>query len=372
MAPSFTIDNSSDFAMPDYAPAQPTSRTLLIAPPSISSHPEALNNIFEAHDRNATDIQMLDRLAMGLVALPPATYDVVLLLSDVDGSRTESTNLLDRNAMSKLVDALKAGGRFRSQDGQFASAPGSEQTEAILAGLVNDGGEGMIKPNNTAPQTVKLSFGKKKANAAAVPANAVEAANTNAVPLNDLKRKSMGDGPVAPAGVGFVDFSDDFGAGYDDEYDDDEPYIPSNEELMNGDTIDPDTLLTEEDRKKPIIIRKLPLTPTILKYSNISTAEACKPNGKRRRACKDCSCGLKEKIEAEDAAKRATADADLQTMKLGADDLTEVDFTVQGKVGSCGNCALGDAFRCDGCPYIGLPAFKPGEEVRLLNNDIQL
>lgn len=101
-------------------------------------------------------------------------------------------------------------------------------------------------------------------------------------------------------------------------------------------------------------------------------AEACKPNGKRRRACKDCSCGLKEKIEAEDAAKRLAADSALNTMKLDTNDLSEVDFTVQGKVGSCGNCALGDAFRCDGCPYIGLPAFKPGEEIQLLNNPVQL
>lgn len=102
-------------------------------------------------------------------------------------------------------------------------------------------------------------------------------------------------------------------------------------------------------------------------------AAECIPRaGKRRRACKDCTCGLAQKIEAEDAAKRATADAQLQTLKLDSDDLAEVDFTVKGKVGSCGNCSLGDAFRCDGCPYIGMPAFKPGEEVRLLNNDVQL
>ena len=264
MAPAVTIDNTPDFDVPTpTAPAKSTAqRTLLLAPPSVSAHPEALTQVAEAYDRNATDIQMLDRLAMGLVSLPAATYDVVLLLTDVDGSRRESSHLLNREMMERVVRAMKAGGRLQAHNGSFGGTPGAEQTEAILAGLVKGHGDGMVKPDTAANQTVSLGVGKKKADAAAVPANELEAVNTGKRKSDDISTALFpnGNGLVraTTAGVGFIDSNDDFDGGFDDGsgYGSDEIEIPSNEELEQAGTIDPDTLLTEEDRQKPLDIRE--------------------------------------------------------------------------------------------------------------------
>lgn len=113
---------------------------------------------------------------------------------------------------------------------------------------------------------------------------------------------------------------------------------------------------------------------TALTRAPSDTAPECAPEPgqkKRRRACKDCSCGLAERLQAEDEARKQKATQGLKALKLQSEDLNELDFTVKGKTGSCNSCSLGDAFRCAGCPYLGLPAFKPGEEVKILN-EVQL
>ncbi|EQL03394.1 Anamorsin [Ophiocordyceps sinensis CO18] len=126
------------------------------------------------------------------------------------------------------------------------------------------------------------------------------------------------------------------------------------------DADDDDDLIDENDLLSGEDLKRRPVIPT-----------NCEPT-KRRRPCKDCTCGLAAKFEAEDRDRRAKANQGLEAFKLSVDDLNELDFTVEGKTGSCNNCALGDAFRCSTCPYIGLPAFKPGEEVRILDDMVLL
>lgn len=71
------------------------------------------------------------------------------------------------------------------------------------------------------------------------------------------------------------------------------------------------------------------------------------------KACANCSCGRKDLEE-----------------ELGEEEAKKV-LESGTQRSSCGSCYLGDAFRCDGCPYRGLPAFKPGSKVQLSSGETE-
>lgn len=173
---------------------------------------------------------MLDRLSLGLVSLPPSTYDLILILSDADGTRTESRSLLGRAVFSLLVAALKDGGKLCSQDGQLGSSDVAEKNEGILAGLSFEPAVGFVKPTVSAQETVPLKFGRKNASKAAGGLSNGDPTQVS-LPLNG-KRKVVDD---VPAGVGFDDGNND-----------------SDDEL-----IDEDELMEDEDFQRPLKIREL-------------------------------------------------------------------------------------------------------------------
>jgi len=92
--------------------------------------------------------------------------------------------------------------------------------------------------------------------------------------------------------------------------------------------IDDDELLDDEDRKRPTI-------------ESLARPEDCST---KKKACKNCSCGRAE---------------------LEVSAVTISDVIAATPKSSCGSCYLGDAFRCSTCPYLGMPAFKSGEEIQL-------
>ena len=73
-----------------------------------------------------------------------------------------------------------------------------------------------------------------------------------------------------------------------------------------------------------------------------------------RKACDNCSCGR---------AEMEAAERQRQTKGGGGGEKKKE----QPHKSECGNCARGDAFRCAGCPYLGKPAFKEGEEHLVLD-----
>ncbi|EJU06175.1 DUF689-domain-containing protein, partial [Dacryopinax primogenitus] len=125
---------------------------------------------------------------------------------------------------------------------------------------------------------------------------------------------------------------------------------------------------------------------SLLTASDLATPEpVCEPfvDGKRRKkACKNCTCGLAE-VEAEEARQTEESQR-LVAVDVSQDGgVTEFEASEKARIlkgladiqsgkvtSSCGSCFLGDAFRCASCPYLGLPAFEPGQKVEIdFNSD---
>lgn len=104
------------------------------------------------------------------------------------------------------------------------------------------------------------------------------------------------------------------------------------DKMDDADLMDESELLTDADRVRP---------STVVGDCEVTST---------KKACKNCTCGRAE-MEAEGTAPKPKLTLDM--------------IENPGVNSSCGSCALGDAFRCAGCPYRGLPAFKPGEKITL-------
>jgi anamorsin len=172
--------------------------------------------------------------------------------------------------------------------------------------------------------------------------------------------------------------------------------------LSNGTPI---ALLRRSDRKstkKAIWTLNSPSTPSIDSESLLTPADrerpipTCAPvNGapiRKKKACKNCTCGLAELLEEEASRDKVVVldnpvdGAAVEIQSSEKDRLLAAAKNAPKATSSCGNCYLGDAFRCASCPYLGgfwwttfflfvfrwldhgltgLPAFKPGEKVEI-------
>lgn len=107
--------------------------------------------------------------------------------------------------------------------------------------------------------------------------------------------------------------------------------------------IDAESLLTAADRERPAVCEPV---------------SAGAP--RRKKACKNCTCGLAE-LEAEELAQSKVVVLDgaenggaLEVSQSEKDRLVAAAAAAPKATSSCGSCYLGDAFRCSSCPYRGV------------------
>lgn len=334
-----------------------TSNILLLLHPTVVTDQHIVENtklkISNTHKDFHITQTTIDRLTQGSIEFDNNSFDEIIYVNPNEDQYREIPNLL----MKLIFDLLKMNGKFTGD------LPTDQNLDVLMTGFLINNESEWAKPQ---PQETVVTL-KKKSNGnltrKSLPMFKKLSNNNNNASIPGLTDLSAGTSDDESTTISnkrklveakLVYFSED----------DDESGSSDGEDLINEND------LIAESNKYKIIVPK--------------TCEL--PNGKKRKkACKDCTCGLKELEEEEirsqsnlqdkvlaGMAQSATLEAikieeriKMNKIKFTEEDLSEIDFTVAGKTGGCGLCSLGDAFRCDGCPYLGLPPFKPGEVVRI-------
>ena len=238
-------------------------------------------------------------------AVPVSSTSSSLSSITIRVNATELTDLYDPLALASLVSSLAPGGAVRVE---ILGGSGG----GVDLAPVNDSfvlaGLGSESERRDGPDRILTARKKNQ-----------EPASNKSAPI----KLNLGGGSSSAVKINLNDGDDD---------DDD-------------DMVDEDDLLAEEGAGGV-----LAPPPAVDAAARAAAADDC--GG--RKACDDCTCGRAEQEAMERAAGGGAAVADENRPK-------------QVPSSSCGNCSKGDAFRCAGCPYLGKPAFKPGEEHLVLD-----
>ncbi|ETS62787.1 hypothetical protein PaG_02532 [Moesziomyces aphidis] len=307
--------------------------TVLVIGSMASAQSGSYQKVIEAYSGRQVEMHMVDRLTDGATALAPSTYPIAhLVVSYADAA----SPLL----LSSLHAALQPSAKIVVEAGELTDATTAQKVNAELtiAGFTDihtDSATGVVSATKPSGAAASFSIGSSSG------------ASSSALPL----RKKLGASSAAA-----------------------KKSLWATQPASANELIDQSTLLRDGDF----------VATTAVKRPDCDVGPG---QGKKKKACKGCTCGLRELQEEEErnanVVQLDTEDMDMpNAAPAEGGKRTEVTETIIGKDGkpktikriqvdtkgatsSCGSCFLGDAFRCSSCPYLGLPAFEPGQKVEI-------